>query len=706
MQRIRGATTTIDADLRVHQRLAGWIREAADHEGVVARAAVERHRRQIPANGERVARIAAVDRSLVTDAVGEELVPGDLRSAEAVRRGEGSDHVGVHAGAAIDRRDGPGVVEEHRVVAAAGSDRERGDTLRVVDDLCNRGITREGGDGREARGISARMEPQPFCLGGAGDAQHVGRSIGTAVGNVDGVAGDRLRWGPERHVVGVGPAQSVERQGVGAVVQPDHVDHVIDTTTRHGRRPDDLVAGRGHVDRDRGGRGRAAVDRDRRAADAAFDQDRRGGRVGGLMVCADRDGLRRLYGAASLDREIVTGEQAHVAGDGLHGGPGRHGQILADATGIDCPQYDCTTRGGDIFSDRQRTCGRDHDVLTGRHARDLRCGREGAAVDAADRQPLVIGGIEAAGVGGSLKGAHRELDGGRSRADTRRRLEQCVCGDDVAGAGRCRRDLADRAGIGVGAERDAAGAGFGVHRASARERDVVVCQQRHVAAVAGDRRGHDDVVGRVELHRTSGVDRLVHGDRAVGGEGHRRRRDSDQAAHAADLDVAGVVDPEAALRDRRCEVADLGVERGLVATDAGDGNQPGLVGIQIARAVEIDDRLRGVDPYEAARGGDLPDEGVARHVQRHVALRRGGRFHFDAAERSDEHAAGARGRTQGDRRLLARGCDDEERIRRSDRGAGGEAHGLGRDARGRHGGIAQATGDGTRSRERRTICRR
>ena len=326
---------------------------------------MKRDGREIAANREGVALVAAVDRRLVTDAFGEVLSPGDLRSPEAVRRVEISDRVGIPTRSAINGRNGPVVIDDDIVTAAAGSDRERVDALCVVDALCNRRICRQRGDGGEAGGVGACAQPQLICFVGGGHAQDVDGGVIAAVGHVDRIAGYWQSGIAERHIIGVGPAQPIERHRVGPVVEFDHVEHVAATAAGRGHRPDDLVAGRGHVDRDRIGGGHTAVDGDRRAVDAAIDQDLRGGRVGGYVISTERDGLRCLDGTAGLDREIVAGEQVHVAGNCLHSTAGLHHYILAGGTGVYRPESDVAARGGDTLDDRQQSLGRDHDILAG-----------------------------------------------------------------------------------------------------------------------------------------------------------------------------------------------------------------------------------------------------------------------------------------------------------------------------------------------------
>ena len=166
----------------------------------------------------------------------------------------------------------------------------------------------------------------------------------------------------------------------------------------------------------------------------------------------------------------------------------------------------------------------------------------------------------------------------------------------------------------------------------------------------------------------------------MGGEGHRRCRKPHKAAHAADLDVTGVVDPEAASRDDRFQMAHLGVKCGRRTTDLRNGLQDRRAGRDVARASKVGNALRRLDRDDAAGGGgDHADSRIALDRERHPGGRCGGSDDVQAAQRLDEHAARARVGVQRHRLTIPGGADQEEVVRCTDPGAGVQADGLGRN---------------------------
>src|SRR6185295_15643004 len=590
---------------------------------------------------ERAAGGRAGGRRVVRHRAGVEVRLGDGVAGEAGRRGAGRERRDV-----ADRR---GV----DVVVADADPRDRhvarvGDRVAVDDGGRRRAVRVTAGDRlvqrqrRTLRGGRRRTvgRVRERAAGGrAGGRRVVRHRAGVEVRLGDGVAGEAGRRGAGRERRDVADRRGVDVVVADADPRDRHVARVGDRVAVDDggrRRAVRVTAGDRLVQRQRrtlrGGRRRTVGRVRERAA---------GGRAGGRRVVRHRAGV-----------EVRLGDG--VAGEAGRRGAGRERRDVADRRGVDVVVADADPRDRHVARVGDRVAVDDGgrrravrvtagDRLVQRQRRTLRGGRR-----------RTVGRVRERAAGGRA-GGRRVV---RHRAGVEVRLGDGVAGEaGRRGAGRERRDVADRRGV-----------------------DVVVAdadpRDRHVARV-GDRVAVDDG-GRRRAVRVTAGDRLVQRQRRTLRGGRRR--------------TVGRVRERAAggrARGRRVVRHRAGVEVRLGDGVAGEAGRRGAGGQRrdVADGRGVDVVVADADPRDrhVARVGDrvAVDDGGRRRavrvtagdrlVQRQRRTLRGGRRR--TVGRVRERAAGGRA---GGRRVVRHragvevGLGDGVAGEAGDRGAGRE----------------------------------
>ena len=193
--------------------------------------------------------------------------------------------------------------------------------------------------------------------------------------------------------------------------------------------------------------------------------------------------------------------------------------------------------------------------------------------------------------------------------------------------------------IRIGLQCDGAAAALGVDVTQRREQNVAFGQQGDGAATAADASIDDDVVSGDQRHGSArAVDQFIDGDRAMGRDMDRVERGNPEVGRGdiADLQIAGVVQPDATARDGGFQALHLGVKLIAFRANAQSRNQQRAGGMDIDRIVTyaIHNPSCGIDRDQAVAqrsGGvgqpitqrsDQADVGIAINGQRDVAISR------------------------------------------------------------------------------------
>ena len=249
-------------------------------------------------------------------------------------------------------------------------------------------------------------------------------------------------------------------------------------------------------------------------------------------------------------------------------------------------------------------------------------------------------------VGGGGEQAQHDIVGGID-------IDQAASGIDERAVGH--RDATATDTVAVGADGDRRAAALGVDRTGGAEGDVATGAESHRAAAARDRRAHCGIDRSGQQHRAGrGIDRF-------GDQQRPERRDvdgprgsnADLRTEVSDLEVAAVLQPDAARRHRRLEARDAGFERIGDGADAGDRIQDRRQGVEVGEGVglrhdepvaAVADAAGRVDAHVAGEGPDLVDPHVARDIERDAAGGGGGLGHVEVGDAVQEDiATGTRG---------------------------------------------------------------